>query len=177
MKTIRTGLYPAGRLEAGAAILAAADVADVRLVQRRLGAFAQAHRAYEQAHAVVATAETQMQARHLTVAEREAQQDAAVEELASALAGDRHSRRNPFAAFGGAAPSIVKDLHYGEKAKAIHRLASAVQESPKLSPATRRAAAAAEAAARLMEKELLPLDKLQAGLQSARAAREVAGKA
>jgi hypothetical protein len=142
MKTIRTGLYPAGRLQAGAAILAAAEVADVTLVQRRLGVFTRAHRAYEQAHEVVVAVEAQLQARQAAVEERDAKQNASLEDLASALAGDRHPRRNPFAAFGGPAPWAVKDLNYGEKAKAIHRLVGAVQQYPKLSTATRRAAEA-----------------------------------
>lgn len=52
MKRIRTGLCPAGRLQAGVAILAAA-VTNVTLVQRRLRIFTKAQRAYEQVCGVV----------------------------------------------------------------------------------------------------------------------------
>ena len=106
MKTIRSGLYPSGRLQAGAAILAAAEVADVILVQRRMGVFARAHRAYQQAHETVEAAETELQARQAKVADRDAKQDAALEHLASALAGDRQPRKNPFAAFNIINPNL-----------------------------------------------------------------------
>jgi hypothetical protein len=46
MKTQRTGLYPTGRLETGATILAASEVVDVTAVVQRLNTFAAAHRAY-----------------------------------------------------------------------------------------------------------------------------------
>ena len=176
MKNIRTELYPAGRLEAGAAVLAAAETADVTLVQRRLDAFARAHRAYQQAYGVVETAEAQLQARLVAVTERNANQDAAIEDLAAALVGDRQRRANPFAAFASGAPSAVKELKYGEKAKTIRRLATAVRTHPGLKTATRGVAQAAEEAARLLEKDLLAMEKVQAALHTARQTREAVGK-
>ena len=162
MKTARTGLYPTGRLETGAAILAAAEVVDVTLVKARLDAFAGAHHTYTEAQSAVEAAETQLRAEQAKLIERDAEQDEAVEELARALVADGQPRSNPFAAFGAAAPSIVRQMNFGDEAKAIHTLTTAVQGNPAVSKATRRAAQAAEEAANTMEAELVPMDKLQA---------------
>ena len=177
MKTLRTGLYPAGRLHNGAAILSAAQRVDVTLVQKRRDAFAKAHHAYAEAHAAVEAAEAQVRGWHPLLAQRDAEQDAAVETLARALVNEGQPRTNPFEAFGVPAPSAVKKLNFGEKAKAIHTLASTVQADPTVSDTTKRAAQAADEAARHMEAELVPFDQLQSSLLTARDTREAAGKA
>ena len=99
-----------------------------------------------------------------------------MEELARALVADGQPRTNPFAAFDAAAPSIIRQMNFGEEAKAIHALTAVVQGNQAVSKATRRAAQAAEEAANTMEAELVPMDKLQASLRTAREARETAGK-
>ncbi len=118
MKMTRTGLYPAGRLETGAAILAAAQVVEVTLVKTRLEAFAGAHRAYTGAHRAVEAAEAQLRTGQAKLAQCDAAQDNAVEELARALVAEGQPRRSPFAAFGVAAPSAIKQMTFGEEAKA-----------------------------------------------------------
>jgi len=176
MKIARTGLYPTGRLETGAAILAAAEVVDVTLVKTRVDAFASAHHTYTEAQNAVDTAETQLRAVQAKLIQADAEQDDAVEELARALVADGQPRTNPFAAFDAAAPSIIRQMNFGEEAKAIHALTTVLQGNPAASKATRRAAQAAEEAANTMEAELVPMDKLQASLRTAREARETAGK-
>jgi hypothetical protein len=176
MKNARTALALTGRLDTGAAILAAAEVVDVTLVKARLDAFANAHCTYTAAQRAVETAEAQLRAAQGKATQRDAEQDEAVEELARALVADGQPRKNPFAAFGVAAPSTVKQLTFAEEAKAIHKLAAAVQADPAVSKATRRVAQAAEETARTMETELVPMDKLQASLRTAREVREATGK-
>jgi DNA-binding NtrC family response regulator len=146
------------------------------LVKARLDAFANAHCTYTAAQRAVETAEAQLRAAQGKATQRDAEQDEAVEELARALVADGQPRKNPFAAFGVAAPSTVKQLTFAEEAKAIHKLAAAVQADPAVSKATRRVAQAAEETARTMETELVPMDKLQASLRTAREVREATGK-
>ena len=95
MKIARTGLHPAGRLETGAAILAAAEVVDATLVKTRLDAFASAHRTYREAQNAVDAAETQLRGVQAKLTERDTEQDDAVEELARALVADDQPRTNP----------------------------------------------------------------------------------
>ena len=54
------------------------------------------------------------------MAQRDAEQDEAVEELARALVAAGQPRSNPFAAVSGAAPSAVKLLPVTDEARAIH---------------------------------------------------------
>src|SRR5262249_15576050 len=85
MKTLRTGLYPAGGLETGAAILAAAAGVDVSLVQKRLDAFASAHRAYSEAQSAIEAAEAKVRGRQAILTQRDAEQDEALQHLMGAL--------------------------------------------------------------------------------------------
>jgi hypothetical protein len=176
MRTLRTGLYPIGRLENGAAILTAAAGIDVSLVRKRLDAFGRAHRAYTSAQAAVEAAEAQVRGRQSILAQRDAAQDAAVEELVRALLIDGRPRANPFAAYGVAAPSVVKQLNFGEKSKAIHTLANTLRADATVSKATQRAAQGAEKAARRMEVDLISFEELQGNLRTAREKREAVGE-
>ncbi len=168
-------MKPEGRLETGATILAAAEVVDVSLVTARLTAFASAHRAYADAQRAVETAEVQLRTGQAQLAQRDAEQDEAVEELARALVVGGQPRSNPFAAVGGAAPSAVKLMPVADEARAIHKLAAAVQADPALGKPAQRAAQLADEAAQKVEVELATVDKLQAGLRAARDARATAG--
>src|SRR5579862_6032292 len=179
MRTLKTGLYPAGRLESGANILAAAETLDTTLVKRRLDAFAAAHLAYAAAHGAVEAAENQLRERQGVVNQSNAEQDEMIERLARRLLNEaptRTTRANPFAEFGLGSPSMIKELSYGEKAKALHALAGIVRADARLSKAIQRVAHSADEAARRMETELVPFDKLQAVVRAARDAREAAGK-
>jgi hypothetical protein len=173
---MNTKMYPARRLKKGAAILAAAEVVDVRLIKRRFDAFAEAHRTYAKAQRAVEAAEAELRALQANLDKRDSQQDTAVEELARALVTDGQPRINPFAAFAMPAPSAIRQMPLADEAKAIHTLVGAVQQDQTISKAARRAAQAADDAAQKMEKELVPMDKLQASVRSARETRDTAGK-
>ena len=69
----------AGRLQTGAAILAAAQMADIGLVKPRLNAFAGAHRRYAEAQHQLESAEAQLREERVRLPLRDAEQDQAVE--------------------------------------------------------------------------------------------------
>jgi len=175
MKALRTGLYPAGRLQNGAKILAAGQTVDVSVVQKRFDIFATAQMSYTGEHGTVQAAEGLLHDRQTILDQQNLKQDEAVERVAKRLVADGHPRVNPFAAYGVEAPSTMVKLSYGDKAKASHRLVGRMQADSTLSQATHRAMQAGEAAARQMEVDLMPFDKLQAGVRTAREAREAAG--
>jgi hypothetical protein len=176
MRTLRTGLYPAGRLQNGAAILAAAEGVDVSLVQKRLDAFASAHRAYTEAQSAIEAAEAKVRGRQAILTQRDAEQDEALQQLMGALIAEGRPKTNPFEPFGIQAPSAVKKFNFGEKAKTLHTLAATLHADTTVSKATHRAAQAAEQAAQRMEAELTPFDQLQGSLRTAREVREAVGK-
>ena len=91
----RTGVWPrehavaphtdgaaSGRLETGAAILAAAQVTDIGLVKPRLTAFAAAHRGYADAQRELEAADTRLREAQVQLALHDTEQDAALERLA-----------------------------------------------------------------------------------------------
>lgn len=164
------------RLKKGAAILAASEVVSVRLVQKRLGAFAEAQRTYAKAQRAVEAAEAALRANQGTLDACNVQQDAAVEALVRALITDGRPRTSPFAAYAMPAPSAIRQLPFADEAQAIHKLAGAMQQDHTLSKAAQRAAQAAEEAARKMDKAVVLIDTLRAGVRSARQTRSGAAK-
>jgi len=177
MRTIRTGLYPTGRLHTGTAILAAAELVDATLIKARLDAFASAHAAYAQAQDSVESAEAQLLGRQTLLNRLDAQQDETLEDIARVLVAEKQPRVNPFATISTETPTTFKRLNFGEKSKAIQVLAANVQADPQTSEALRRAAQAASTVAQQMETDLEPFEKLQTNLRAARDGREAAGKA
>lgn len=175
MKTKKLGVNLTGRLETGAAILAAARTVDTSLVKARLGAFASAQRSYVNAQRQVEAAGAAAREGQVRLTRRDAEQDEAVEGLACALIASRQPRGMPFAAFGAEAPSLIKQMPAAAKAKAIHQLAAAVQGHKRAGKAALQAAQAAEQAAQRAEAALLALDKLQAILNNSRLARDGVG--
>lgn len=170
------GMNPARRLEMGAAILAAARVVDTELVSARLAAFAKAHRSYAEAQQQVETAEKQAREAQVRLALRDAEQDRTVEILARRLVNSGQPRSNPFAAFGIAAPSAVKDLAPAAEAKAVHRLITAIQQQKGLGKEVLNAAEAADAAAKTVETAAGAVEKLQSACERCRHARDAIGQ-
>jgi hypothetical protein len=154
-----------GRLETGAAILAAAQVVDTAPIKSRLAAFTAAHRSYVAAQDKVDAAEADLRTAQTKIDRRELAADEAVEALALALA-----------AFGPLTPSLVKHLTGNEKATAIHQLVAAVQRAKAVSQETREIANAAEEAGRGLETALVPVDQLEASLREVRRQRDTIGR-
>ena len=175
MKTNK-GINPARRLEMGAAILAAARVVDTTLVSARLAAFARAHRGYADAQQQVEAAEKQLRDSQVRLALRDAEQDRAVEILALRVANTGQPRSNPFAAFGIASPSTIKQMTPAAEAKAIHQLVTVIQQRKGLGREVQTAAAAAEAAAKTVDTTAGAVQKLQSTWDTCRQARDGIGQ-
>jgi hypothetical protein len=173
---MKTKMTSARRLKTGAAILAAADGVNVRMVQKRLDAFTEAQRTYAKSQRAVEAAEAALRANQGKLDACDVQQDEAVEQLVRALITDGRPRSSPCAAFAMPAPSTIRQLPFADEAQAIHKLAGAVQQDHTISKAAQRAAQAADEAARKMDKALVLIDKLRASVRSARQTRSGAGK-
>ena len=176
MTTQKTGLYPTGRPQDGAAIVAAADTVDLTAVRKRFDTFAQMQQVYTGAHGTVQAVVTELREGEPVLTQLDLALNEGLEELACRLALDGQPRANPFAAYGMDTPYTLMQLNYGEKAKAIHMLTGMVQADTTLSAPTHHVAQAAEDTARQMETELIPFEKLQTSLRTARAARDEAAK-
>lgn len=176
MKTKSLGFNLTGRLETGAAILAAARAVDTTLVKARLGAFASAQRSYVEAQRQVEAADATLREGQVRLARRDAEQDEAVEGLAVALVAGGQPRGKPFHAFGTDTPSVIKQMTTATKAKAIHQLVDAVQSLKRAGKAVLQAAQAAEQAAQRAEAALLAVDRLEAVLSKNRQARDRIGQ-
>jgi hypothetical protein len=161
-----------GRLQTGAAILAAAKAVDTRLVKGRLAAFEGAHRSYADAQQKVDAAEAQLRTVQVKLGQCEVAQAEAVEALARSLIFDGKLRKSPFAEFGAPAPSKIVSLPPADQAKAVHQLVAAVQHGKNASKATAQAAQAAEKAAAAIEQALAPVEKLQTAVRDARHTRD-----
>ena len=165
-------LSPGKRLKTGATILAAMRVVNTKPVQKRLDAFAAAHRAYGDAQAKVDAADAELRAGQAQVVQLDAEQDAALEALALCLANNGQSREKPFAAFNADSPARIKTMPFAEEAQAIHALVASLRIDTSLSQATLDAAQRAEQAAQKVEAALVPLDALRNTLSAAREVRD-----
>ena len=176
MTTKRQGISRIGRLESGAAILAAARLVDTTPVKARLGAFTAAQRSYAEAQRGVDVADSALREGQVRLVRRDSEQDKAVDELAQTLAGAGQPRQNPLAAFGAAAPSTIKNLAPAAKARAIHRLVAGLQSEKRMGKGVVSAAEAAEEAAQRADAAVLAVDKLQETLGNVRRARDNIGQ-
>lgn len=175
MKAQRNGKGLRERLDAGAAILAHAQVIDTSPVERRLQAFTTAHGKYVAAQTKVEAAEVELHTASAGVERCEQEVDAAVEALALALANDGHSRTKPFAALGVAAPSDLKNAATGDKVEVSRQLAAAAQVSRAAGRKTCEAARAIEEAAGKLEAALRAVVPLESALGELRRQRETLG--
>ena len=169
-------LGPGARAEIGAAVSAAAETVDTRLVQRRLTAFEATHARYIAAQRVVAAAEGQLAAAAAVVRRCDGEQDVAVDHLARALMLEHQSRASPFRGFGVPSPAVLQRLAAAAEAKAIHKLVAAVGRIEGRAGSTLEAALAADAAACAVEEALASLLPLAAALRTARQARDAVGE-
>jgi len=152
--------------------LTAAKSVNTRPVQARLEAFDRAQRAYAAAQGKVDAAEAALHAAQAKVAQRDGEQDEAVDGLARALITDGQSRVKPFAGCGGPTPAALMHLPAAEEARQIHALVTALQRNAGLSKAAQQACEVADKAARAAEKALARIEALQAALSQARQARD-----
>lgn len=160
------------RTQVGATVLAAAHLADTRLVKERLDRFQQAHEAYAAAQQQVETVEAELTARQAEFVTLDAAQDLAVDALLRALVFEGHPPRDPFAAFGDLKPSALQRSQPVAKAASIHDLVANVLRDASVGAATRKAAQAADAAAAAVERAVSPIAEIEHGVRAARGRRD-----
>jgi hypothetical protein len=176
MSKKKLGFTLTARLEAGTTVLQAARRVDTTLVKARLASFAKAQRSYEEAQRQVAAADAKLREGQVRLARCDAEQDAALEQLARALVTAGQPRPNPFAAFGGSSPSKIKDLNPAAKVDAVYQLTTAVQRQKALDKVALSAARAAEKAGQQAAAEVLAVERLQATATGSRRARDNIGR-
>jgi hypothetical protein len=172
MARIRFPATAGARLRLGSSVLTAARSVNTHPVQVRLEAFGRAQRSYAAAQERVDVAEAALRVAQAKVAQRDREQDEAVELLARALVAEGQSRAKPFAGCGGPTPAALMRLPVAEEARQIHALVTALQRNPGSSKATQQAAEVAEKMACAVEKALVPITALQAAVSQARQARD-----
>jgi hypothetical protein len=176
MKTRRIRATLDNRLDIGTAILAAARMVDSGPIRSRLSAFAGAQRRYAEAHTQLEAARIPLREAQVRLRLRDAEQDKAIERLAAALVHDGQPRTKPFEAFGGAAPSLIKQMQYADEAKAVHQLVASLQRNKAVRRSTLDVAQAADDTAMAVEAALRAVETLETALVIARGARDEAAR-
>lgn len=167
---------PGMRLELGDSLLAAARVADTRLVTDSLGRFEQVHRRYAGAQRKVLTAHAAIRTARARLAKLQAARAHAVEVLARALAVDGHDRKRAFATFGAPPPSAIGRMAVSDGNDAIERLVTAVLRGERVGRHSVVAAHSALASARAVARELDAVAKLEDAARAARTTRDAIGR-
>jgi hypothetical protein len=126
MATLQSGSSPKQRVEVGDAIFAAAKSVDIKPIAKRFGDFSKVHAAYRGAAGKVEQANIALGAQQAKIAEADVDQDEAVLDLASALAGDGLPRQNPFKPLGTVAPAQLCKLGFAAEATEVLALEKAV---------------------------------------------------
>lgn len=163
MATLKSGTTPGSRIDTGDHLLevvSSLGAKRTKPVAERIAAFKAAHEAYKKADDVVGACDAKLRAAQAIVGERDVTQDAAVDELASSLAGDGFPRVNPFKPFHVGAPTAVKKMGYEAEAKVVLDLAAKVKKHKNAGPKSKAAAAECEKAAKAVLAALSPIPKL-----------------
>ena len=153
--TSRSTQTSSPRLKVGAAVLAAAEIVDTKLVAARLRAFTQAYRDYLDAEHTVDEAEARHEAEKLKLAQVGAEHDEAVENLACCLVSEGEPRANPFADCD-TSPSGIRRLAPAEAAREVRALLASLARRTNASAATREAGGL-EQVTQKVEAALVPL--------------------
>jgi hypothetical protein len=161
MATIQANKTPGSRTEVGDSILQAAKKTNTKIIAPRLTAFAKIHAAYLNADAEVKDASAALRAQQEKVADADVEQDAAIQGLAAALAGEGLPRANPFKPLGFPAPSAICVLGYAKQATEVQKLAAAVSKRQGAGKASRAAAKSANAAAKRVLAAIKPIARLE----------------
>lgn len=173
MKTSKSKLSHAVRLDMGELVLLAADRADVSLVEKEVAGLAEAHQRFVAAQSNVDAAQGRVRAEVGKLSGHIDRQDDLLEPLLVALVADGHPRLDPLAAFGGGKPSSFQRLGYKSRQKAFRKLVTAILGNGSPSEATVAAAMALERSVDELERCLEPVEPLEAELRTARRKRNL----
>lgn len=172
MTALTTNLSPGGRVEAGDGILERAKNHDVKSVKARLASFEKVHAAYVKASGTAQAKLEGWRAALALVAERDVDQDDAVDGLALALANDGAPRVNPFKGLSKHGPARLKALSYDKQPDAVRALAAKVAKRKGASKATLAAAKRCVTTANAVDKALASAKAPDAAYRKALAARD-----
>ncbi len=177
MATLQATNQPGSRVGAGDTVLERAKTVDTKPVEARLSAFRKAHAAYAKAEREVRAAEAAQFAQESKVAEADVAQDAAVDALASAMAGDGAPRVSPFKKLGKfGAPSDIKVMAYEKEATLCAALAKAALAWKPGTAKTKAAAKKLAGAAAAVKAALKPTHGLRKQKLAAIARRDGFGQ-
>jgi len=168
MPTMKIGAGLGKKLEAGASILDAAETVDIEPIAEHVATFAQVQGQFRTAQQRIDLLATQLATARRTLRQLDAQQAAAVNMFAAALALAGWPRLNPFAAFGAPPPSALVRLPYAKEAATIHRVVAAVMQTKPARRETIEAAQRADEAATAVELGLKIVAKQQSILRALR---------
>ncbi len=165
-------LGPGERATIGAAVLAAAEVVDTRLVRDRLARFAQIHARYLAAQRTVAAAVAELTAAEARLAQCDRAQRVCITRLAGALIADGAPRRNPFRALGLPSPALLPRLAVAAEVRALDRLVQHARRAHRSSRLVQQHADRAAAAASATRQAIATLGELRGAAAGARVARD-----
>ena len=140
------------KLALGQIIIAALVAVSSKLIKVPRDAFTKAFRALADAEAAVTEAEARVDVETARCQAADEEQDRATIELATKMSGDGFGRLNPFKSFGIANPSKLCNMGDAEEAEIVIGLSARVMVHPKTSPATQKAAARVDHAAKNMRE-------------------------
>lgn len=143
-----------GRLARGERAIEAAARDSGEHVAKRLAAFKAAHAKYIAADEKVSRASEALEEHQAKAGACDAAQDAAIETLASALAGDGFPRLDPFKPFGVVGPSALRSLGFEAEADEVLRLVAKLRNHPKVGATAEARADELENAARAVKAEV-----------------------
>jgi hypothetical protein len=172
MPTLKAAQTPGNRVEVGDTILERAKNHDTAVVKARLTAFAAVHGRYVKASEAADAALANWRAALAVVAERDVDQDDAVDALALALANDGASRTAPFKGISAYSPSRLKALASEAEAKALRKVAANAAKRRGASKDTLDAARRCVAAAAAVESSQRKAEKPLAAYHKALASRD-----
>ena len=175
-KTVQGGKSPAGRVEVGDGILAAARHVDAAPVKGDLAEFRVVHVRYGAAEAAVRQAEAAKRKQEELVGERDVEQDQGIAALGAQLTADGLPKGNPFAALSSKKPfpaaSKIQNAGYKAEAGIIHDVVKSVRKHKGLSKRSLELASKADKAATDVESALAPMQKLEKAFTNAVKERE-----
>jgi hypothetical protein len=172
MATLQNGKSPAQKIELGDKILCSVEAVDTTPIVNRVAAFQTAHQQYSAAEMAVRLASRALEEQRMIVAAADVNMNVAIEALAIALPNDGFPRRQPFAPFGGASPSLLQRMAFSDGAKAVIALEKAVLRHSGVSTKTAHIAHAAGDSARKLIEVMVPIEALEKAWTLTMAKRE-----
>lgn len=161
MATLQSENSPAHKIEIGNNVLCGVDAIDSTPIMNRVAAFKKAHEQFLTAEIGVRRASRAVENQRVIIAVANVNLNVAIEALAITLSNDGFPRRQPFAPFGAAAPSLLQRMSLAEGAAEVIALEAAILRYAGISTKTSHSARAAGDAARKLLERMKPIEALE----------------